>query len=219
MLKALKNEANKTYTENGAVTHRSTGKDCLDMFATIGAMRRESEKEIVDRFLRAYTEDADIAMEILFYARDVRGGLGERRVFRTVLRWLAENEKKSLVRNLPFVAEYGRWDDLLVLLGTPCEKEALALLKEQFSADLGALDAEGEVSLLGKWLPSVNASNEQTVHMAKKIAKAFGLSERDYRKALVRLRERIRILENNLREKDYSFDYSQQPSKAMFKYR
>ncbi len=219
MLKALKNEANKTYTENGAFTHRSTGKDCLDLFATVGALRRESEKEIVDRFLRAYTEDADIAMKILFYARDVRGGLGERRVFRTVLRWLAENEKKSLVRNLPFVAEYGRWDDLLVLLDTPCRAEALALLKKQFEADLAALDDGGEISLLGKWLPSVNASNEHTVLTAKQIAKSFGMSDRDYRKALVKLRAQIRILENNLRERDYTFDYAKQPSKAMFKYR
>lgn len=219
MLKELKNEANKTYTENGAVTNRSTGKDCLDLFATIGALRRESEQEIVTRFMRAYTEDANLAMKILFFSRDICGGLGERRVFRTILKWLAGNEKKSLIRNLPFVAEYGRWDDLLVLLDTPCRKEALSLLKEQFSADLAALENGGDISLLGKWLPSVNASNEQTVQMAKKIAKAFGLSERDYRKALVKLRARIRILENNLREKDYTFDYAKQPSKAMFKYR
>ena len=219
MLKELKNQANKTYTENGAVTNRSTGRDCLDLFATIGALRRESEQEIVARFMRAYTENADLAMKILFFSRDIRGGLGERRVFRTVLKWLAENEKKSLVRNLPFVAEYGRWDDLLVLLGTPCRREALALLKTQFEADLAALENGGEVSLLGKWLPSVNASNAETVQAAKQIAKAFGLSERDYRKALVRLREHIRILENSLREKDYTFDYAKQPSKAMFKYR
>ena len=219
MLEALKNEMNKTYTENGAVTNLSSGKDCLDLFATIGALRRESEQEIVERFLRAYSEDADIAMKILFFSRDVRGGLGERRVFRTVLRWLARNEKKSLVRNLPFVAEYGRWDDLLVLLDTPCRAEALALLKKQFTADMEALENKGEVSLLGKWLPSVNASNAETVSAAKQIAKAFGLSERDYRKALVKLRAHIRILENNLREKDYTFDYSKQPSKAMFKYR
>ena len=219
MLKALKNEANKTYTENGAVTNRSTGKDCLDLFATVGALRRESEQEIVARFLRAYTENADLAMKILFFSRDIRGGLGERRVFRTVLRWLAENEKKSLVRNLPFVAEYGRWDDLLVLLDTPCCAEALALLKKQFEADLAALDDGGEISLLGKWLPSVNASNEHTVLTAKQIAKSFGLSDRDYRKALVKLRAQIRILENNLRERDYTFDYAKQPSKAMFKYR
>ena len=102
MLEFLKNEANMTYTENGAVTFRSTGRDCLDLFATIGALRRESEEEITDRFLRAYAENADLAMKILFYGRDVRGGLGDRRVFRTLLRWLAVHEPKSVIRNLQF---------------------------------------------------------------------------------------------------------------------
>ena len=219
MLEYLKKEANKTYTENGAVSNHSTGKDCLDLFATIGALRRESDQEIAERFMHAYTEDPDIAMKILFFARDVRGGLGERRVFRSILQWLAKNEPKSLVRNLEYVAEYGRWDDLLVLLGSSCDKETVKLLKEQFDADLAALDKGGEISLLGKWLPSVNASNEDAVRLAKRLAKAFDLTERNYRKALVRLRKHIRILENNLRERDYTFDYSKQPSKAMFKYR
>ena len=219
MLEALKKTANKTYTENGAVTHRTSGKDCLDLFAAIGALRRADDQNICSRFLKAYAENPDLAMKILFYARDVRGGLGERRVFRSILAWLASNEKSSVVRNLPYIAEYGRWDDVLVLLKTPCRKEALALLKEQFREDLAALEAGGDISLLGKWLPSVNASNQETVIMAKMIAKSFGLSDRDYRKALTGLRARIRIIENNLREKDYTFDYSKQPSKAMFKYR
>ena len=219
MLEFLKREANKTYTENGSVTYRSTGRDCLDLFATIGALRRESEQEITARFLRAYAEDPDLAMKILFYGRDVRGGLGERRVFRILLRWLAVSKPESVVRNLPYVAEYGRWDDVLVLLDTPCRAEALALLKQQFDADLAALSSDGDVSLLGKWLPSVNASNDETVRAAKQIANAFGLSDRDYRKTLTKLRAQIRILENNLRERDYTFDYSKQPSKAMFKYR
>ena len=219
MLEFLKREANKTYTENGAVTYRSTGRDCLDLFATIGALRRESEQEITARVLRAYEEDPDLAMKILFYGRDVRGGLGERRVFRILLRWLAVSKPESVVCNLPYIAEYGRWDDVLVLLDTPCRDEALALLKQQFDADLAALVSAGEVSLLGKWLPSVNASNDETVRAAKQIANAFGLSDRDYRKALTMLRAQTRILENNLREKDYTFDYSKQPSKAMFKYR
>ena len=219
MLEFLKRGANKTYTENGAVTYRSTGRDCLDLFATIGALRRESEQEITARFLRAYAEDPDLAMKILFYGRDVRGGLGERRVFRILLRWLAVSKPESVVRNLPYVAEYGRWDDVLVLLDTPCRAEALALLKQQFDADLAALSSDGDVSLLGKWLPSVNASNDETVRAAKQIANAFGLSDRDYRKTLTKLRAQIRILENNLREKDYTFDYSKQPFKAMFKYR
>ena len=219
MLEFLKREANKTYTENGSVTYRSTGRDCLDLFATIGALRRESEQEITARFLRAYAEDPDLAMKILFYGRDVRGGLGERRVFRILLRWLAVSKPESVVRNLPYVAEYGRWDDVLVLLDTPCRAEALALLKQQFDADLAALSSDGDISLLGKWLPSVNASNDETIRAAKQIANAFGLSNRDYRKTLTKLRAQIRILENNLRERDYKFDYSKQPSKAMFKYR
>ena len=219
MLEFLKREANKTYTENGSVTYRSTGRDCLDLFATIGALRRESEQEITARFLRAYAEDPDLAMKILFYGRDVRGGLGERRVFRILLRCLAVSKPESVVRNLPYVAEYGRWDDVLVLLDTPCRAEALALLKQQFDADLAALSSDGDVSLLGKWLPSVNASNDETIRAAKQIANAFGLSDRDYRKTLTKLRAQIRILENNLRKRDYTFDYSKQPSKAMFKYR
>lgn len=219
MLEVLKKTANKTYTENGAVTYRTSGKDCLDLFATIGALRRADDPAICNRFLKAYAENPDLAMKILFYARDVRGGLGERRVFRSIFTWLASNKKGSVVKNLPFIAEYGRWDDVLVLLKTPCRKEALALLKEQFHADLAALEDSGDISLLGKWLPSVNASNQDTVMLAKMIAKSFGLSDRDYRKALVKLRARIRIIENNLREKDYTFDYAKQPSKAMFKYR
>ena len=219
MLNFLKRNANRTFTENGAVTLRSTGSECLNLFATIGAMRRLDHTEIENRFLRAYAEDPDLALKILFYARDIRGGLGERSVFRTILIWLAQNERPSLVHNLPYIAEYGRWDDILVLLDTPAHREAEAVLRQQFVADMQALQNGGQVSLLGKWLPSVNASNAGTVQMAKQLARAFDMNEAQYRKALSALRARIRIIENNLRERDYSFDYANQPSRAMFKYR
>lgn len=219
MLQFLKQEANKTVTENGAATYITTESDCLDLFATIGALRRESDSEIVTRFVRAYSENRDIAMKLLFFARDIRGGLGERRVFKVILNWLANNEPATVRKNIAHVAEYGRYDDLLCLMGTACENDMLDVLKAQFDADNNALANGGEVSLLAKWLPSVNASNKETVLYAKKIAKHFGLSDASYRKALVALRAHIRIIENNLREKDYSFDYSKQPSKAMYKYR
>ena len=219
MLEHLKNEANRTYTENGAVTHATTYSDCLDLFATIGALRSSNEQEILKRFVRAFTEDPDLAMKTLFFARDVRGGLGERKVFRVCLQWLAHNAPDSAKKNIPYVAEFGRWDDLLSLLGTPCEKEALGLIKKQLETDLESMDMGDDVSLLAKWLPSVNASNAQAVAYAKRIARFLGMTDATYRKTLVKLRERIRIIENSLREKDYSFDYAKQPSKAMFKYR
>lgn len=120
MLNHLKNEANIAYTENGAVTNASTRSDCLDLFATIGAIRTEEDQETVKRFVRAYTEDADVAMKILFFGRDVRGGLGERRVFRVITNWLAENRPESLRKNIELIPEYGRFDDLVSLVSTAC---------------------------------------------------------------------------------------------------
>ena len=219
MLNYLKQEANDTVTENGAVTPITTGSECLDLFATVGALRHVNDREIENRFVRAFYENRDIAMKLLFFARDIRGGLGERRVFRVVLNWLANNEPETVRKNLEYVAEYGRYDDLLALMDTPCEREMLNVLKAQFDSDRDSMLAGVEVSLLGKWLPSVNASNADTVRNAKKIAKFFGMNDASYRKALVALRAYIRIIENNLRERDYTFDYSKQPSKAMYKYR
>lgn len=219
MLEYIKLVSNITKTENDAVTYKSTGSDCLDLFATIGALRKADENEIITRFVRAYTENPDSAMKLLFFARDVRGGLGERHVFRTIFNWLAKNEPESVNKNLKYVAEYGRYNDLLSLIGTPCEKQMLSLIKEQFDADMDALKEDKPVSLLGKWLPSVNATNAQTVLYGKKVAKALGMNDAQYRKALSALRAKIRIIENNLREKDYTFDYKKQPSRAMLKYK
>ena len=216
MLNHLKNENNITYTENGAVTNKSTLSECLDLFSTIGALRRESEEEIILRFSRAFAENGDIAMKTLFFGRDVRGGLGERRVFRVIVNWLADHEPASLRRNIALIPEYGRFDDLISLMGTACEKDVLAVIRNQLQKDMASQEG---VSLLAKWLPSVNASNAETVRMGKRIARALGTTDAEYRRTLVKLRKRIRILENNLREKDYTFDYGAQPSKAMFKYR
>lgn len=219
MLTNLKNQMNMTATENGAVTHASTMSDCLDLFATIGALRRESEEEIITRFMRAFTENRDLAVKTLFFARDVRGGLGERKVFRVILRWLSVNAPETVRKNLEFIAEYGRFDDLLVLMDTPLEKAMLALVREQLRRDIYAMNNGGDVSLLAKWLPSVNTSNADAVKTAKNIARFLEMDDRTYRKMLSRLRAHIRIIENNLRERDYTFDYEKQPSKAMFKYR
>ena len=208
-----------TFTENGALTYATTGSDCLDLFATVGALRRKSYREIEARFVRAFYENRDIAMKLLFFARDVRGGLGERRVFRVILKWLAYNEPDSLRKNLVHIKEYGRFDDLLTLIDTPLEADALAMIREQLTEDMAADAADGEISLLAKWLPSVNASNHETRKMAKRIARSLGMDDATYRKSLVALRARIRIIENNLRVKDYTFDYSKQPSGAMYKYR
>ena len=219
MLESLRQMATRTHTENGAATLTTTQSHCLDLFSTVGALRSAEDREIVSRFARAWAEDRDLAVRILFYARDVRGGLGERRVFRVLLRHLAEREPATVRRNLRAVAEYGRWDDLLTLMDTPCRPDVIRLFAEQLLEDLERDAQDRPVSLLAKWLPSVNASNKDTVRTARMIARSLDLTDAAYRRILVRLRARIRILENALRERDYTFDYAAQPSRAMFVYR
>ena len=219
MLDFLKQEANRTFTENGAVAYKSTESYCLDLFASMGALRHRSADEVIDLFTCAFIENEDIAMKLLFLARDVRGGLGERKLFRTLYNWLAFNEPTSVIKNMKYVAEFGRYDDLLVLMDTPCEPAMLVYLKELYVKDLEAMAKGQPISLLAKWLPSINASSEATRKNAQRIARAFGLKAKEYRQSLSELRAHIFLLENYLRIKDYSFAYDKQPSKALFKYR
>ncbi|MBQ7907431.1 MAG: DUF2828 family protein [Clostridia bacterium] len=219
MLELIKNEANKTLTENGAVAYEHTGSDCLDLFARIGAMRHARVGDIVSTFKRAFLENKDMALKILFYARDIRGGLGERDVFNICLSYLANNYPEVVIKNLDLISEYGRYDDLLSLLYTPCEGAAISLIAKTLKEDLEKIKVGNCVSLLAKWLPSVNTSSREKVAMAKHLAKTLNMSEAEYRHTLAMLRAKIKIIENNLRERDYTFDYSAQPSNAMLKYR
>ena len=102
----------------------------LDFFAAVGALRSAKEAKIVVRFTRAFAEDPVRALRTLFYARDVRDGLGERRVFRVLLRHLAAYAPACVEKNLPLIPEYGRWDDVLALLGTQLESAAVRLIRK-----------------------------------------------------------------------------------------
>lgn len=219
MLKLLKAENNMAYTENGALTNRSSMSHCVDLFFTAGAMRNQAEETIENAVVKAYCENPEKTMKIIFFARDVRGGLGERRFFRTAVKALAKLAPEAVKRNIPLFGEYGRYDDLCVLLDTCCENEAVQEINRILNADVEAMANCKDVTLLAKWLPSVNASSAKTVSQAKKLCRKLGMHEKEYRRTLAALRNYIDIIENRLREYDYTFDYSKQPSKAMFKYR
>ena len=92
LLNGMKQATNYTLTENGGITHKTTNSDLLDMFAMGAAMRNRSDEDIILMFQKAFAENAELAMKMLFYIRDVRGGQGERRFFRTVVRWAATNK-------------------------------------------------------------------------------------------------------------------------------
>ena len=102
---------------------------------------------------------------------------------------------------------------------TSVKDDAVALIKSQIEKDQSAMAEGREVSLLGKWLPSINTSRAESVSLAKQLMKALGMKAVEYRKLCSALRKEIKILENNLRTRDYTFDYSKQPSQAMLRYK
>ena len=52
-LNAMQREAALTRTENGALTHASSGTECLDLFFRAGGMRSASESDIAGTVIRA----------------------------------------------------------------------------------------------------------------------------------------------------------------------
>ena len=217
VFEAIKEQLNGTYTENGDLAYKSSGSACLDFFSLCGGMRRNLS-DLEKLFAKAYGENPVLAIKILFYMRNIRGGLGERNGFRVLLKELAEFYPETARRIVYAIPEYGRWDDLLVLLDTPVKDEAVALIKNQLEKDRNAIGSAG-VSLLGKWLPSINTSSKESVASARVLMAALGMKAVEYRKLCSALRKEIKILEDNLRRKDYTFDYSNQPSQAMHRYR
>ena len=200
------------YTENGAVTHDHTKSKVLDMFAMGGSFRNRSDADCINLFINALEENEALAMKCLFYLRDVRGGQGERRFFRVCFKWLCDNNPEAAKRNLEYLSEYGRWDDLIyATVGTKLEDYALFLIKEQL-----VLDMESKTpSLLAKWLPSENASSHKTRKMAIKVRTYLKMTHKEYRKALAELRKRINIVERLMSENRWDeIEFDKIPSKA-----
>lgn len=222
----LKTEANYTRTLNGAKTHGSTGDACLDFFAVAGGMRYRRPADQIALYERAYIETPELAMKLLFHLRDIRGGMGERKLFRTLLRHVARTWPQSVRKNVPYIAEFGRWDDLLCLLGTPAQREAVQAIKVQLAEDEAALkrreagDEDAHISLLAKWLPSDNTSSPRTRKTAARLIQALVMEQREYRRLVTALRARIGLTERQLTaKKPEKVNYEAVPAQAMLKYR
>ena len=216
LLFGLKDRDNYTLTENGAVTHKTTNSAVLDMFGMGGSMLKRSEEDIILMFKKAYEENPVYALKCLFYLRDARQGQGQRRFFRTVYHWLAKNDTEAARRNMPYLAEYGRYDDFYCLVDTPLEKEMFDILGKQLLSDY-----EGKtLTLVAKWLKSENTSSKESRALARKTREALGLSPRFYRQILSSLRARIKIVETYMSQNQWDkIDFSKLPSKAGLKYR
>lgn len=216
----MREESKWTKTENGADVKNTTDSALLDMFATIGSMRIRSEDEIIQKFELAFQEDPLGAMRCLFYARDIRGGLGERRVFRVLLPHVAEKHKSELYKNLRLVPEYGRYDDLYSLINTKLEERMWDIIATQLLKDKVNMQKGNPVSLLAKWLKKADASSPNTRKLGIYTAKKLGMSVYDYKRLCVKLRRYIDVVEQRMSANEWdTINYPSVPSRAMMNYR
>ena len=210
-LNGMKEETNFTYTENGALTYKTTNSNLLDLFAMGAAMRNRSEEDCILMFQKAYKENPTYALKCLFYIADARGGQGERRFFRVCYNWLAKNDTEAARRNMKLIPEYRRWDDLYCLVNTPLETEMFTFLKGQLALDIQSKTP----SLLAKWLKSENTTSAVSRALASRTRKAFGMTAKQYRKTLSMLRTKINIVEKLMSENRWDeIEFDKIPSRA-----
>lgn len=216
----FREESSKTYTENGALALNTTSDARLDLFAVIGSLRKASEERIQTLFSEAYKADPLFAVKILFYARDVRGGLGERRVFHVILKYLAEYHPDAIIPNLDLIGVFGRYDDLYCLVGTRIENEMWEVMKKQFEEDVANLKNGDAVSLLAKWIKTADSKTEKTRKLGILTAQKLGYSVYDFKRIVRKLRKHIGVTEGLMSAGEWDkITYSDVPSRAMMIYR
>ena len=216
-----KEEFNVAYSANGAKMYGSSTSALVDLNFQVTSLRLAREQNIQAAFMSAYAEDPLLAIKWLFYARDIWEGLGERRIFRVLLRFLVEDMPETITPLLRFVPQYGRWDDLVEI--TDISEEAVLILKVQLAQDIIGMKAGKPISLLAKWLPSVNASSEKTRKQGKFLAKKFfplyAKPQECYRKTLSKLRRYLQVTEVLASANQWAeIDYNKVPSKANLRY-
>ncbi len=185
-------------TTNGMKAQKGTGKATVDLFYKIGASRG---KNIVGDFTAAYVENQDVALRIAQWARDVRGGAGERQLFRDILVHLEKRDPDTALALLKKVPEVGRWDDIFVFTTPALKSAAYTMLGDALRASNG---------LAAKWTPRKGK-------IAAEIRAFFGMTPKQYRKSLVAL---TRVVETQMCAGDWdNINFSHVPSVAARNYK
>ena len=220
MITDLKNELSNTkqLTENGAVGYMTTGKELLDLNFKTSSLRNKSEDEIFKLFLKAFHEDKLLAIKWLFFMRDAREGMGERRSFRIILNGLGHQHPTIAKELISLVPEYGRWDDLYSLMDGDLTEHVVDFIYQQLQEDCGNYLNKKPISLLAKWLPKESTKKYKKVYNI--LLKKFGMTPKKYRRIVSDLRKYLDVVEVKMSANEWNkVNYNSVPSKASLLYK
>lgn len=222
---AIDNETKWTETWNGADALKTTGSACVDFLGRAGAMREASVEEKQMLFDKAWKENPEYALKLLFYTRDFRDqhGYGEKDMFRTCFAHLAKMHPDVVVENLPSVMEFGCAKDLYCLIGTPAEEGMWQFMKQQWDEDRKNMAEGKNISLLAKWIASPDASSQKTAALGRYTAKKLGYgykNMREYKKILRGMRKYLDVPEIKMSAGKWDeIDYSHCTSRSVLLHR
>lgn len=209
----------ESVTENGAIGYRTSGKKLLDLNFSVTSLRNKPVDYIKTLFMQAFNENKLLAIKWLFFASDVRGGLGERRLFRACMSYIAEHDQELAKRLLPLIPHYSRWDNVVALLDSCLKNSVIELIENQLDKDQRDMTSNKEISLCAKWLPSANTSSAETRRLAKILISGLNMTEKTYRKTLSKLRAYLNIVEIKMSKNEWQkIDYATIPSRANLLY-
>lgn len=193
LVTAMQKQANKTETLNGAKAYKSTKNAVLDLFSSWGGMR---DKDITPLLRSAINDDLHLTLRCCLWGRDIRGGAGERDLFRSSLLHIADCGFPTLHKLIHRIPEVGRWDDLLVLHGTQYWPTVVELVNQALKEGNG---------LCAKWMPRKGP-------VAEALRTGIGMSPKQYRKTLVNL---TKVVETQMCANKWDeINYEHVPSKA-----
>lgn len=196
---------NEAKTANGADTHSTTFNSVLDLYFVAGASRSMSDNVIINMFDSALKENSLLTMRLLFWARDVRQGAGERRFFNICLKHLKNSNPELILKNIHLISEFGKWSDMFELITINSND---ILTKATIDTIKKGIDVKN--GLLAKWMPRKGP-------LANFFRKQFNYTPKEYRKLIVELSDTV---EQDMCAKNWTaIEYSHVPSIAMNKYR
>lgn len=218
--KSMVSEDNKVFTENGREAYKSSGDVLVDFVGTIATYDEQDDRSIKRWVDKLYSVDELSARKLIFYTRDILGGLGRRRIGRLLLQRLAEIDSRSAIANIKNIPEYGRFDDLYSLMDTPAEGVMFKFIRDTFFDDLDKMSKGLPVSGLAKWVKNPNSKVKETRRLGRLTAKKAGINLATFTKKLTELRRYLDLVELKMTDKDWSgIDYSKVPSRASMVYR
>lgn len=192
-------------TNEGAEAYEHSLYHALEFFSKAGSLftNRQSfygqEESALGLFQKIWIVDKKLAMKLLLWLRDCRGGAGNRSGARECYRWLAETDPDWLIANIGWLPLVGRWDDLRSLFHTYAEESAAELWTEA----LRKKDV-----LAAKWADRTDYP----------IRYRFNMKIGPFRRFLAHLRKE-HIVEHKMCTKRWNeIEYKKVPSVAMSRY-